>query len=108
MAGAARGAGSLALRGSAPRGTRPAPPQPAPRGGWWLHSPGRAQSPRGWLGPGGQHGSGRNLPTVNLPSVHVPERFRSLFRILELHVGVALRRMRAQSRFLIWEVWLGW
>ena len=65
MAGAARGAGSLALRGSAPRGTRPAPPQPAPRGGWWQHSPGRAQSPRGWLGPGGQHGSGRDLLGVD-------------------------------------------
>ena len=71
MAGAAGGAGSPAFRGPAPRGTRPAPPQPAPRGGRWQHSPGRAQSPGGWLGPGGRH----DLLAIDLPSVHVLSAF---------------------------------
>ena len=95
MAGAAGAAGSPALGGPAPRGTRSAPPHPAPSGGRWQHSPERAQSPGGWLGPGGQHGCGHDLLAVDLPSVHVLESLRSLFRILELHVGMALRRMRA-------------
>ena len=94
MAAAAGAAGSPALGGPAPRGTRPAPPHPAPSGGRWQHSPERAQSPGGWLGPGGQHCCGRDLLAVDLPSVHVLECLRSLFRILELHVGMALRRMR--------------
>ena len=74
----------------------------APSGGRWQHSPERAQSPGGWLGPGGQHCCGRDLLAVDLPSVHVLECLRSLFRILELHVGMALRRMRVHAQTKSW------
>ena len=96
VAAAARGTGSPAHGGPAPRGTRPSPHPwgwPAPHGRWWQHSPGRAESPGGWPRPGGQHNSGSDLLAIDVSSIHMLQRLLGLIWILKLHICIAFSQM---------------
>lgn len=86
---------------------RPSPgrPGPSPHAGWcasphgrWRGHPARGREPAGGGADcGGQHGSGCDLLSVNLTSVHVFEGFLCLIGRLKLHVGIALGKMGVEA-----------